>query len=587
MKPWERFQPIDAPAGGTGIDVPVQTGMQVSPADQALRDRARLAILEQEVSANPTDAALGREVAGERAKQGAVAPSMKPWERFAAAPVPAAPKVVARTLKDDMGDQANESWGKALETGIATSGSKTVRALGTTLLPKSMEEWAEKKGWLPSAKDIELLKAGTAASPAAGATEVVGDVLTELAPAAKVMKGANTFRKSLPRAAALGATIGGMRSEAPDYAGLATDVAEGGVGGAIGEGAGKLATRVLTRSIPRSEAAERLMERGIYPTLGDAADQSTVRGKVVKFLEGQVEAMPISGAPQRFAKERVTRDLFNEAADMSVPPGRVLPTGNRAQVLDRLSDMNSQDFGAALAGTSMRATHQLKNVADSAIDSMKGRYYVSDDVADAIKQEMNQKIWAGIRSGEISGQGAHNFIENMFEGLNATRGNNNAQQLVNELALGFKARLNDTAVRQGFDLPGIRQSAANIHALRRAGGSREGVSGEQLMRGVQSNNRATNSLDATYDLQRLAEEAQGVTHARNPMGNRNPLQFLRDAAGVVTGGGIPALMLGGVNSSQHAKRLLLGDPVYRNAMKRALSAPATVAGIRSANEEEY
>ena len=582
MKPWERFQPIDAPAGGTGIDVPVQVGMKVSPEDQALRDRARLAILEQEVSANPTDPALAREVAAERSKQGASAPSMKPWERFVAAP-----KVVSRTLKDDMGDQTNESWGKALETGIATSASKTARAIGTTLLPKALEEWAEKKGWLPSAKDIELLKAGTAASPLASGTEVVGDVLTELAPAAKVMKGANTFRKSAPRAAALGATIGGMRSEAPDYAGLATDVAEGGAGGLIGEGAGKLATRVLTRSIPRSEAAERLMERGIYPTLGDAADQSTVRGKVVKFLEGQVEAMPISGAPQRFAKERVTRDLFNEAAEMSVPPGRVLPTGNRAQVLDRLSDMSSQDFGAALAGTSMRATHQLKNVADNAIDSMKGRYYVSDDVADAIKQEMNQKLWAGIRNGEISGQGAHNFIENMFEGLNATRGNNNAQQLVNELALAFKARLNDTAVRQGFDLPGIRQSAANIHALRRAGGSREGVSGEQLMRGVQSNNRATNSLDATYDLQRLAEEAQGVTHARNPMGNRNPLQFLRDAAGVVTGGGIPALMIGGINNSQHAKRLLLGDPVYRSAMKRALSAPATVAGIRSANEEEY
>lgn len=580
------FDKFDAESG-LGIPIPPQQGMRVSPADQALRDRARLAILENEFKANPTDPDLTKEIAAERSKQGVVGKNF--FDQFDDAPSPVAAPTPVRVdgVKDAMIDQSKGDFWTGLNTGIANSASRTARAIGTTLLPKAAEAWAEKHGFMPTARDLELLKAGTEATPQGEVASFTGDVLTEALPAAKAMRGATTLRKSLPRAMAFGGTVGGMRSEAPDYASLATDVAEGGVGGAIGEGAGKALTRVLTRSIPTSEASRGLMGRGIYPTLGDAADQNTVRGKVVKFLENQTEAMPITGAPQRFAKERVTRDLFNEAAEMGLPPGRVMPEGNRVQILDRLSDMSSQDFGAALAGTSMRATHQLKNVADSAIDSMKGRYYVSDEVADRIKQEMNQKLWAGIRSGEISGQGAHNFIEDMFTGLNATRGNGNAQQLVNELALGFKNRLNDTAVRQGFDLPGIRQSAANIHALRRAGGTREGVSGEQLMRGVQSNNRATNSLDATYDLQRLAEEAQGITHARNPMGNRNPLQFLRDFAGAGTGLGLPALGLGAVNNSQHAKRLLLGDPAYRAAMKRALTVPATVAGTRSLNEEQY
>jgi hypothetical protein len=60
---------------GTGIDIPVRApGLQVSPQDQVLRDKARLALLEKEYQADPNDPALTKEITTERSKQGAAAP---------------------------------------------------------------------------------------------------------------------------------------------------------------------------------------------------------------------------------------------------------------------------------------------------------------------------------------------------------------------------------------------------------------------------------------------------------------------------------------------------------------------------------
>lgn len=490
----------------------------------------------------------------------------------------------APSLKDTMAEQTKGDIGTALKTGIANSASKTVRAIGTTLLPKAAEAWVEKKGWMPTAQDIELLEHGTQASPVATGASIAGDIATEIGPAARVMKGATALKQALPRAAALGGTIGGARAEG-DVEDIAKGVGLGALGGVAGEGAGRVLARALTPTVGVTDEARRLMDRGIYPTFGDAMGGKTVPGKVVKFVENQLESMPIAGATQRLAKENAQKELFEKAAEMAVPPGRALPQGNRNQVLDNLQQMNSQEFAKALDGTSVRATQRLHRMVNDSIDTMKVKHGVSDDAADAIKQEMNKKFWAGIRNGEVSGQNVFNATEDMFNGLSSTSGNTNAKQLVNELATGFKNHLDRVAGKQGFDLEGVRKSSAVAHALRRAGGSEEGLTGAQLMSGVRRNNRATDSVDATYDLQKLAEDASNtVTRSRNAFGSYNPLQLIRGAAGAVSSP--VGLALGAANLSPRLKELMMRDPIYRAALMRALQTPSTLAGAHTMIDKE-
>jgi len=524
-----------------------------------------------------------------RAAEGRPRAPVSEWSDDDIAPAPRladrAKQVAAPSLKDTMAEQTNQDIGTALSTGIANSASRTVRALGTTLLPKSAEEWVEKKGWMPTARDIALLSHGTQSSPTATGASIAGDIATEILPASRAMKGAATFKQALPRAAALGGTIGGMRAEG-DLEDIATGAGLGALGGVAGEGAGRLLARAVTPTVAATDEAKRLMARGIFPTLGDAADKGTVTGKVLKFLEGQAETMPVAGMTQRAAKEGVQRQLLQEAAGMAVPPGRTLPQGTRNQMLDELQRMNSQEFSKALEGTSVKATHRLKRIVDSSIDTMKVKHGVSDDVADDIKQEMNKKFWAGVRGGEASGQNVFNATEDMFKGLSAAQGSTAAKQLVNEVALGFKNHLNSVAQKQGFDLEGVRKSAAVAHALRAAGGSEEGITGAQLMHGVRSNNRATNSVDATYDLQKLAEDASNsVTRSRGAFGSHNPLQLVRNVVGN-TVGAAPILAYGGVNNSKWLKERLLRDPKYRATIIKALQAPSTLAGTHTMIDKE-
>lgn len=567
---------IGAPSGGTGVVIPPQQGMQVSSAEQALRDRARLAILEDETKLNPSDPALAREVTRERVKQGAAAPSAFDPDAFLKTIAPPAPKVVARTLKDDMGDQANEGWGKALETGIATSASKTARALGTTLLPKSMEEWAERKGLMPSARDIELLKAGTAASPAARTTEVVGDLLTDIAPAAKVMKGANTLRQALPRAAAVGTTIGGVRSEGETPIEILRDAAEGGAGGLIGEGVGRAVARGVTPYLRPSQEARRLMDRGIYPTMGDAADKATITGKILRAAEGQIESLPIFGIPQRAAKSKASQALFNEAAGMAVPPGATLPTGTKPEVLDQLGSLTGNRFGHVLGSTEVAVPTSMKGLVDKSLEQAAKGHNVSEAAVGKIKRELNEKLWSGVSANKMSGQSLWNITEDMFNGLDSVRGNTNAQKLVEEIAGQFKNHLNVVAGKQGHDLAGLRQSASNLHALNRTSG--EDLVGSNLMTSVLANNRATGSVP-TPQLQSLAEDASAaVTRARTPA------SLWRDAAAFHSGLAIPASVYGAANNSQGLKELLMREPKYRAAIMKALAAPSAVVGARSTIE---
>lgn len=561
MKPWERdaIAPADPggdiPAGGTGIDTPVaQPGVwKIPPADQAARDAAASVV-------------RANEVAG-----------AQPWLSDAVAPPE---PVLNRTLKQEMEDQTKRTFENALKTGIATSISKTVRGVGTTLLPKAAEAWAEKHLGMPTAEDVKLLEAGTHASPVATVTNVAGDIATDIAPFGRALRGAQGLKQVLPRAAAAGAALSGIRSEEGD---VAKSAALGGAGGALGSAAASGLGVGLSHLVPTGEATKFLMRQGITPSMGPGTSN-----RVLKWAENQLERMPIVGAPIRATREDATRQLFNAAADLGIAPasGMRMPTGNAPEVVDDLLHGAQSHIGDVLNATTVRAGPTQQSAFNAWLDANAGRHNVAPEVVDRIKREMNGLLWGGTSNGRISGSALANIKENLFSGLNSVRGNNNAQQLMNEAGARFKDWLTTAAAQSGHDLAAANQAAANIHALRRAGVSEVGVSGPQLQRGVRANDRAVGAADtATREMRDLAEAAAlTVPQPRNMFDSRSVDQLLRSVIPGIAKGGVHTILsplslaYGAVNRSDIARRLLMGDPATRRAVIRSMTPTAATIG---------
>lgn len=106
-----------------------------------------------------------------------------------------APAPKGLRLGKDMEAVAQE---RPWETGIATAASKGVRGLGTLLLPKAAAAWAEKKGFLPTEQDIQLLEQGTGSSGKAQLANIGGEIALTALPGAGAYKVAG---KMLPKAA--------------------------------------------------------------------------------------------------------------------------------------------------------------------------------------------------------------------------------------------------------------------------------------------------------------------------------------------------------------------------------------------------
>jgi len=122
---------------------------------------------------------------------------------------PAPPK--PRTVGNEMEAQAQD---RPWETGIATAASKGVRGLGTLLLPKAAEAWAEKRGFLPTEQDIALLEQGTAASGKAQAANIGGEIALTALPGAGAYKAATSLPKIANAGRYLKSAIGGSAAGA-------------------------------------------------------------------------------------------------------------------------------------------------------------------------------------------------------------------------------------------------------------------------------------------------------------------------------------------------------------------------------------
>jgi len=162
-----------------------------------------------------------------------------PWKFEGVAPAaPAASPARTGPLKETVGQtlkgMVDQSAGTGAEAGIALTAGKIARAVGN-LLPQAVADWAEKHGYMPSEKDVEMLRGSIEDSLTGKAANIGTEVAATVVPGTAAYKAAT----SIPRVAAmrpiLQATVGGAAAGAAGNAVLDQPLAEGaGIGAILG-----------------------------------------------------------------------------------------------------------------------------------------------------------------------------------------------------------------------------------------------------------------------------------------------------------------------------------------------------------------
>lgn len=366
MSKWDDSELVgDVPMGGTGIGVPVQRGMKVSPQDQAIRDSARLDLLEKEKTANPNDPALDQEVRIERRKQGAPAPVSSKWDDSEIVP----PKAITPTTPVDQTDwkavevrigksradqmRADLANGQSFGRQLGITGRNTLEAVGSlpAALGNAMEYLGVKgTGGNPGTRAADYLnlpkpetgtekfwnELATTLLPGVGGYSAGAKLASKLPSAVKAMKGASFIEPTVGGAAA-GALTSTSKNEDP-RTGAAIGALMGPAGKVIGdaggwvinkgrrlfENAGMQAVRRVQELAGPNAASQAATLRalrgdvqGELPTSGMAA---TVDSKMTYQKELQEQAR------RRLSGAYTERDKVNAAARMA-PLERIATPG--------------------------------------------------------------------------------------------------------------------------------------------------------------------------------------------------------------------------------------------------------------------
>lgn len=587
-----RDDPIVEPAGGIGISVPPQQGMQVSPADQAQRDKARLAILEDETKANPNDPALTREVAAERQKQGAAAPPARSWRDDPIVESASQPK--QPTLKRAMQQQTAEGGiANAFNTGIANASSRVVGPILRAILPENDVALAEKQGLFPSQRNIDLLEAGTEGSIPARTGQVAMDVVAS-APAA--LKAAKLVPATAPLRVRGAAALAGETAANAGYGALTADEGQAGQGAAWGAG-GTLVGHALGRTvgglIKPTDEAQRLMAEGIQPTAGQAMGPNSWLQRGENYLA----KMPIAGASIRSTREKALQD-FQAATRKAASP-----TGEAADTLADLSKAYNSAYDDLVSTAQFGSNPQLPTVPD--IINSIGR-----QVQPSTKEKAASMIKDVIAGMEDNSPAAYHWAERRLKDI-AFRYKSSASATEQEFGgvLADAARVvHDTwrpALEGGVQtaLSSLDQQYAKFVPIRRAGttgvgtlDTPESYSPKALLQALRQGDKSVNNsqfLKGNLPQQQLAADAQKVLGSTVPKTTEGGIAALLAGGGTAayTGMGIPAALGAGgayLAGTRPAQRFLTGDYPAQRAVAEVLrrgAAPAALAASRKKRDE--
>lgn len=262
--------------------------------------------------------------------------------------LPDSPELKARVAKvrTDMAvgnDVAKMREGNAVVRGARGAGATLqnaaygIKDLFTDLSPQEQRTIATNKQFLD--EDTAGKVGGFAA-----------DVASFALPGGVAAKGITKGLTMLPRAAQLAAGVG---ANAALDAGLSAaysteDKAEaakqGAIGSLVGQGLGKAVSRFAGGVVRPSADAQALMRQGVQPTIGQAANQSNLSGRLIRRVEEGAESIPLAGSIVTKSRQRAEQELMGKALERAVAPGGVAQAVSREGV-DELGKQFKQAYG--------------------------------------------------------------------------------------------------------------------------------------------------------------------------------------------------------------------------------------------------
>ena len=367
----------------------------------------------------------------------------------------------------------------------------------------------------------DVVQAGRDANNSQGIdfTRIGGEILS---PANKVVSAAikaPTLLKNVAGGAVSGTTspvVGGEMGADEFLKEKATQAAFGGAGGALGT----VLARVVQPLIP-TDAAKKLMDRGVVPTPGQAAGADSFLGRV----EQKLMSTPLIGDIIKSARDRATNEFDLAAINQALPKnaqGTITKAGRDAiskadEILGNAYDNVYGSITVRPDGDWGKAIATIRNSPDYALPPELQKRFT-----DIISRQFTQRT----SNGDIPGLLAQRADSNIGQMARNYLGSANGDERMLGLALrdaqkAFKEMVERSAGPDVAEtIKGLNRNYADFLRVERAAsmqGARDGVfSGDQL-------SSAVRALDTSRNKGNFAQ-------------GRAPMQELSDAGKSVLGG---------------------------------------------------
>jgi hypothetical protein len=443
------------------------------------------------------------------------------------------------------------------------------------------------------------------------------DVASFALPGGVVAKGITKGLTMLPRAARVATGVG---ANAAVDAGLSAaystgDRAEAAESGLLGSLGGQVAGRVLSRTlggaVRPSDAARRMMDQGVQPTIGQAADQGTFVGRNIRNIEERAQSIPVIGDLISRGRNRAVEEGMRGSTRFSdealanyrnVPGVNQLPpkaVGN--ELLKVINENASAVYDDALARAgNVPVRGDLPAINGVNISQLAVAEAGSRGVDDAaIQRFIETTIKPKIANGVIDGQSWKNVDSQLGKLAAQFRASADGDKRLlgetyQQLQIFWREWLEKNV---GPDISGqiaaantawakmlpLEKAAAMSGARKKAGT----FSGEQLQSAVAALDRSRFDRASRYnpnDVARYANDAAEVLGNTVPdSGTAGRLMLGAGTAGVALPfGALPELAVasgitGGLYS-RPAQRFMLGGYNYQKALEEALRRQARLAG---------
>jgi hypothetical protein len=239
---------------------------------------------------------------------------------------------------------------KAL-TGLGAGHVEASTKLGSALrkaLPKAVADTMR----LPTPDDVETVRGASDASGWASAGDTMTTMGVTAVPMNTAVQAGQTAMQAIPKVPALaraltGAAAGGAAVGAATHpSSFSEGAVEGGIAGAAGEGIGRVFRRFASGLVRPSAEAKALMDEGIQPSIGQAADKSTMVGKMISNAESRLANTPVIGASQQAGRERPFNEFYRKIVEKAVPKGGTVPDfkGTPEQTVDQVAQQISGGY---------------------------------------------------------------------------------------------------------------------------------------------------------------------------------------------------------------------------------------------------